>query len=95
MCIQSAAVIVQFAVNAGKVEIQHQVTIAVICRMLPYVEVAKQGVKLVTVVRKINPPTPSGSVQLMVGRNNNCQDEYLRNSSCRMATTSYLMIHIP
>ena len=48
MCIQSAAVIVQFAINTGKVEIQHQVTIAVICRMLPYVEVAKQGVKLVT-----------------------------------------------
>ena len=50
MCIQSAAVIVQFAVNAGKVEIQHQVTIAVICGMLPYVEIAKQGIKLVNSV---------------------------------------------
>ena len=48
MRVQSAAVIVQFAGNTGKVEIQHQVTIAVICGMLPYVEVAKQGIKLVT-----------------------------------------------
>ena len=41
MCIQSFSIIVQFAGDAWKVKVKHQIAVAVYCGMLPDVEVAE------------------------------------------------------
>ena len=37
----------QFANDTGEIEIQYQVAVPVTCRILPYVEVSKQGVEFI------------------------------------------------
>ena len=47
MRIQPSAVVVQLAADAGEVEMEHQIAVAVRCGMLPDVEVTKECLKLV------------------------------------------------
>ena len=37
----------QFANDTGEIEIQYQVAVPVTCKILPYVEVSKQGVEFI------------------------------------------------
>ena len=47
MCVQSGTIVMQFANDTGEIEIQYQVAVPVTCRILPYVEVSKQGVEFI------------------------------------------------
>ena len=47
MCVQSGTIVMQFANDTGEIEIQYQVAVPVTCKILPYVEVSKQGVEFI------------------------------------------------
>ena len=53
MCIQSLAIIVQFAADAGEVEIEHQIAVSLRCGMLADVKAAEEGIELVVGVQVI------------------------------------------
>ena len=47
MRIQPFAVVVQFTDNSGKIEIEHQVAVAVTCGIFPDIKITEQSIKLI------------------------------------------------